>query len=430
MKNLVMVIGMLGCMACGNLSASAKLTLEECRQLAKENYPLIQKYDLIEQSSDLTIENLNRNYLPHFQVAWQSTYQSDVAKMPDALTQILTNYGYDYKGLSKSQHKLTLDLNQIVYDGGVTAWQKKAANAETNLQQAKTDVDLHVINERIDNLFFGILLIDANIRLNQESQITLKSNQDKLEAQLESGVATTSDINTIKAEYLKAKQNEDELNYLRTGYAKTLALFTGLSEADFSELQKPEAEMPESLDNNRPEINLFNARIRQSETKSKLLDAQTRPTLSLFGQASYGYPSLNMFDDMFDRSFKLNGIVGVRLAWNLGSLYTKKNDKRKIALAIDDAQNDMDVFLFNSKLQTTQQQSDIEKYRVMLSKDDEIIALRESVRKATENKLENGIIDTNNLLMEISQENQAKIEKAVHEINMLQKIYELRNTIQ
>lgn len=412
-----------------SVQANAGLTLEECRRLAGENYPLIKKYQLINQTTDYTVANIGKGYLPQLSFSGQASYQSDVARFPDALTGIMSSYGYNYKGLTKDQYKLAVDMNQVVWDGGEISAQKKVSGLQGEVQVAQTDVDMYAIRERIDNLFFGILLIEENIRLNAELQNLLLSNCRKIEVQQENGVAMKADADAVKAEYLKAKQQEVELKSGKESYARVLALFIGKEESYASGLEMPKADMPASLENARPEMNLFDMRIRHAEAKAKLVDAGVMPRLSLFAQGSYGYPSYDMFDDMFDRNLKLNGIVGVRLSWNIGKFYTKKNEKRKTALSINDAEADREVFLFNSKLQSTQEQSDIEKFRKMITDDDEIISLRESVRKAAEAKLDNGIIDSDNLLQEITRENQARIGKVSHEIEMLKKIYELRNTV-
>ena len=405
------------------------LTLEECRHLAEENYPLIDRYELIKQTSDYTLSNLSRNYLPQLQLSGQASYQTDVAKLPDALTGIMESYGYDYKGLKKDQYRISLDLNQVIWDGGETRKQKNLAAVSSELQAVQTDVEMYSVRGRVNDLFFGILLIDENIRLNSEHQNVLLSACNKLEAGVTNGVAMKSDVDAVRAEYLRSIQQRDELDAIREGYVKVLSLFTGLAEADVCDLKKPEMTLPLSMTNNRPEMRLFNARLRQTNADEDLIDAGLMPKLSLFAQAVYGYPSFNMFDDMLDRSLKLDAVAGIRLTWNIGRFYTRNNDKRKISLLRDNIEVDRNVFAFNTDVSTSQQKSDIEKYRKLLSQDDEIIALRQSVRKAAESKLENGVIDSDNLLQEISRENQAKISKVSHEIELIKKIYELKNTI-
>ena len=135
-----------------------------------------------------------------------------------------------------------------------------------------------------------------------------------------------------------------------------------------------------------------------------------------------------MFEDMISRKWRLNGIVGVRLSWNVGALYTRKNDKARLRVQRELIENTRDVFLFNNNMEQIQQTDNISRFRTMMQGDDEIIALRTNVRKAAESKLVHGIIDVNSLLREINNENAAKVQQAIHEVDMLKEMYNLKYT--
>lgn len=358
------------------------LSLEECQRLAWTNYPLLKKYNLIEQTTDYSVKNINRGYLPQLSFNGQASYQSDVANLPDVLSNMLESNGYDYKGLGKDQYKLALDLNQVIWDGGNMEAQKKVTKLEGKVQTAQTDVDMYAIRDRMNELFFGILLIEDKMKLNEELQTLLQDNCRKLENRLAHGTA-----------------------------------------------MKPDATMPATHENQRPELSLFTAQMEQTDAQKKLLNAGIRPKLSLFAQGYYGYPGYDMFGDMFDHDLSLNGIVGVKLSWNIGRLYTHKNDKRKLDLARRQIETAQETFLFNNSLESTQEMQAIHQYRQMMDEDKDIIALRTSVRQAAESKLEHGVIDVNDLLQEITRENQARIDHSTHEVEMLKSIYELKHTI-
>lgn len=411
------------------LSASAQLTLDECQKLAQKNYPLLKKYDLIKQTTSYSIKNINKGYLPQFSFNGQATYQSDVATLPDALSDMLESNGYDYKGLNKDQYKIGVDLNQTIWDGGELKAQKEVAILQGSVQIAQTDVDMYAIRDRVNDLYFGILLIEDKIRLNEDLQRLLVSNCRKLESMLANGTAMKADIDVVKAELLETKQQMTELLSMKESFQKMLAIFTGREVTAMSSLQKPSPEMPVTLENFRPELTLFDTQLQQTNVQKKLLNAGLRPKFSLFAQGFYGYPGYDMFNDMFHHDWTLNGIAGIRLTWNIGKLYTHKNEKRKIDLSLRQIEANRDVFLFNNSLLSTQEETSIRKYKKMISEDEEIIALRTSVRRAAEAKLEHGIIDVNNLLQEITRENQARIDQSSHGIEMLKNIYELKNTI-
>ena len=179
----------------------------------------------------------------------------------------------------------------------------------------------------------------------------------------------------------------------------------------------------------RPELSLIDAQLSLADSQEKMLDAALRPRFSVFASGFYGYPGYNMFEDMMSRSWSLNGMIGARLTWNIGALYTRKNDKAKIQLQRDMAENSRDIFLFNNRLEQTQQHEEIDRYRQLMAGDEEIIALRSSVRKAAESKLAHGIIDVNDLVKEINSENAARVQLSVHEIEMLKEIYSLKYAV-
>ena len=409
--------------------AGDQLTIEECQQLAQDNYPLLKRYNLIQQTTEYSLQNINRGYLPQLVFSGQATYQSDVATLPELLTNLLAQNGYAVKGLDKDQYRIALDLNQIIWDGGNLKAQKENVTAQGEIQTKQTDVDMYNIRERINNLYFGILLIEDKIRLSQVLKALLQSNYDKLESMRQNGTAMQADVNAIRAEYLKTNQQLTELTSMRQSFQQMLTLFIGKQVTANTTLLKPNATLPISLENLRPELQMFDAQLQQTEAQRRLLNSGVRPRLSLFAQGFYGYPGYNMFEDMFNHDFSLNGLVGVRLSWNISKLYTHKNDKRKLVLAQNQIENAREVFLFNNQLQSTQEQEAIERYRKMMSEDDEIIRLRTSVRQAAEAKLKHGVIDVNNLLQEITRENQARTNQSSHEIEMLKHIYELRHTV-
>lgn len=425
LRTFLVVVGM----GISMFPAKAQVTLDECQRLAWINYPLLKKYSLIKQTTDYSVKNINRGYLPQLSFNGQATYQSDVATLPDVLSNMLESNGYTVKGLDKDQYRFSLDLNQTIWDGGNIEAQKKVATTQGEVKMAQTDVDMYAVRDRVNNLYFGILLIEEKIQLNKDLQELLASNCNKLETMCKNGTAMQADVNTMRAEYLKARQQMTELLSTKQSFQQVLGLFIGKPINEITELQKPNESMPESYENKRPELEMFDAQIRQNTAQRKLLNSSIRPKLSLFAQGYYGYPSYDMFNDMFDHDFTLNGMVGVRLSWNISKLYTHKNDRLKIDVANKQIENAREVFLFNNSLQSAQETVTIDKYRKMITEDDEIISLHTSVRQSAEAKLEHGIIDVNNLLQEITRENQARTEQSSHKIEMLKYIYELKHTI-
>lgn len=407
------------------LAQAQTVTLDECQRLAQENYPLIKQYDLIRQTTDYTVSNISKGWLPQISAMAQATYQSDVMTLPDPLQKMLGQQGYDVKGLRKDQYRIGIDINQTVYDGGLISGQKNVARLEGEVQTAQTATDLYAIRQRINDLYFGILLLDEKIQLNKDLQVLLQSNLDKLKSMLSHGIAMQSDVNTVMAEKLKAEQQATELASSRKSLTDMLAVFIG---KEVTDLAMPQDVAVSALGNNRPELHLFDTQIELANAQESLLNARLLPKLSVFAQGYYGYPGYDQFDAMFNRTWKLNGMVGVRLSWNIGALYTRKNDRAKLNTRRGLIESARETFLFNNHLLEIQQNDGIAKYRQLIADDRDIVSLRSDVRRAAESKLEHGIIDTNNLLQEITRENQSRIDLSTHTILMLKENYDLKYT--
>lgn len=402
------------------------VTLDECQQLAQENYPLIKQYDLIRQTTDYTVSNISKGWLPQVSAMAQATYQSDVMTLPDPLQKMLGQQGLDAKGLRKDQYRIGIDLNQTIYDGGLISGQKNIARLEGEVQTAQTTTDLYTIRQRVNDIYFEILLLDEKIQLNKDLQTLLQSNLDKLNSMLSNGIAMQSDVNVVRAEKLKAEQQATELASSRKSLMDMLAVFIG---KEITELAMPQNVTAQTQGNNRPELHLFNTQTELANAQESLLNARLLPKLSVFAQGYYGYPGYDQFDAMFNRTWKLNGTVGVRLSWNIGALYTRKNDRAKLDTRRGLIESARKTFLFNNHLLEIQRNDGIVKYRQLISDDREIVSLRSDVRRAAESKLEHGIIDTNNLLQEITRENQSRIDLSTHTILMLKEIYDLKYTM-
>ena len=406
-------------------SVAQAQTLEECQQAAEKNYPIIKQYGLIAQTTELTVKNIQKGWLPQITASAQATYQSDVVSWPENMQRMYQQMGLNMKGLTKDQYKIGVDLQQIIYDGGAIGSQRSIARQEGKVQEAQTETNLYQVRKRVNEMYFSLLLLDEQIRLNDDVKALLLSSEKKLAAMVKGGTAATSDFDNVKAERLSVAQQNESLKSQRQMLQRMLSVFCGI---EISNPEKPAAVEASASANNRPEIRLFDNQLKLTEVQEKALDTKLRPTLGLYAQGYYGYPGLNMFEDMISRKWSLNGIVGIKLSWNIGALYTHKNDKAKLKAQRELIENAREVFLFNNNMEQIQQTENVSRYRTMMQGDDEIIALRTNVRKAAESKLAHGIIDVNSLLREINNENAAKTQQAIHEIDMLKEMYNLKYT--
>lgn len=416
-----------GCLLAG-LSAGAQVTLDECRRLAREHYPEIRQYDLVRRTEEYTLSNARRAWLPQLSIAAQATWQTEVPSFPNALAGMLVQQGIDMPGMNKDQYKAALELNQTLWDGGKSEADKRIARAEAAEQARSADVDLYALQGRVDNLFFGILLLDERIVQTRLTLDLLRSNLEKVRALQRNGVAMQSDADAVEAELLTVNQQLTQVTASRDSYRRMLEIFTGRP-LDGERLERPDASEPRSMESSRPELALFDATADKLTAQERLVKAATRPRFGLFAQGYYGYPGMDYFQSMMSPDWSWNAMAGVKMSWNFGAYYTRKNSLAKLRTAKEQVEVQREIFLFNTRLQTAEESGDIARLRKALADDDRIVALRRSVREAAESKLRNGVIDTDDLLRKITDEAEAATARSAREIELLKTIYELKHTI-
>ncbi len=417
MKKLFIMLAILPVM-------SMAQTLEECQHAAERNCPLIRQYDLINQTTDLTVSNISKGWLPQMSASAQATYQSDVVSWPDRMQMLYQQMGLDMKGLKKDQYKMGMDINQTVYDGGVIKGKKEMARKQGEVDATQTEVTLYQVRKRVNEMYFGLLLLDEQIRLNADLQELLSANEKKISSMYKRGTAAESDYHAVKAERLKVMQQAVDLQSQKRSLKLALSAFCGI---EVDSVQKP-ALVEVAQNGLRPELKMVDAQMRLADTQEKLLNATLMPKLSVFASGFYGYPGYNMFEEMLRHEWSLNGIVGAKLTWNIGAFYTRKNDKANVQLQREMFDVNREMFLFYNNIEQIQQREEIARYQALMTTDEEIISLRSSVRKAAESKLSHGVIDVNDLVKEINNENAARVQQSIHEIEMLKEIYNLKYT--
>lgn len=399
----------------------AQLSIEACYEKARANYPLIKQYGLIEKTKEYNLSNAAKGYLPQVTFSAQATYQSDVTEIPIDLDAIgLT--GVKIPSVSQDQYKMELALSQTLWDGGAIRSERKTLRTQAEVDQRDMDVSMYAINERVNQLYFGVLLAEAQLEQNKVLQAELRRNCDQVSSYIKNGIANQSDLDAIQVDLLKAKQTEAQFEHTKRAYREMLSRLIGEEIGEETRLVKPEAVRPLTKENNRPELELYQARIRNLRAQDSRITAGMMPKLGLFVTGGYGKPGLDMFED----NFKVYYLAGVKLSWNLGSLYTRKNDRRKIQTGIRSIETQRETFLFNTSLDVAQRNATIDKYIDQLKYDDEIIALRGSVKRASEAKMANGTLSGTDLTRDIHAEQSAIQDKILHEMELLQAIYNLK----
>jgi outer membrane protein TolC len=388
------------------------LTLNECQELAMRNYPLVKSLDLIKQSGEYSVSNAKSGFLPTLSINGQFTYQSDVTRLPIDLPNI------SIPEINKDQYKVYGELNQILFDGGINRNIVNASRAQATIEEKSLETELYKIKEQVNEIYFGILSLESQIKQVELLRKDIRAGLEKIEAAFANGTALKSDVDVIKAEELKIGQRTIELEAARKAYLQMLSVFINREFDERAQLEVP----PQLIIKDqiiRPELDLYEARMRSLDVQLSSLKAKNLPRLNAFVQGGYGSPGLNMLDPDGDTWY----IAGLRFAYPLNGLYTLKREKLINDIAKQNISMQRETFIFNTTLQTQRQLIEIEKFSDLLKTDDQLVELRESVKQASFAKLENGVITGSDYIRDIIAYDQAVQTKLLHEIQYLQAQY-------
>jgi len=393
------------------------LSLDSCYKLARQNFPQTRQFGLIEKTRDYTVENAGKGYLPQFTLSGQATYQSAVTSIPFDIPHVtIPTY-------SRDQYKIYLEADQTIYDAGAIRNQKDVASTDAIIQKQNLEVSLYALKDRVDQIFFGILLLDEQIKQNDTLQGSIRNSTEQLQARVSNGVALKSGLDELKAELLQQEQNRVQLSATRKAYLDMLGVFTHQNFGESTILIKPEPVIVSNVIK-RLELTLYDYQKNSYDIQDKILNSNNLPKLSFFVQGGYGRPGLNLLSNDFSFYY----IGGLRLNWQLGGLYTLKNSRELLNINRQTADLQKETFLFNTDITLKQQNGEMVKLQQMILKDDEIIKTRTAVTQDAKQKMDNGTLTSHDYLSELNMENQARQNKMLHEIQLLQSQYNYKIT--
>lgn len=408
----ILTIVLLGFM---NMNLLSQITLQQCCSLARENYPLAKQYDLISLSEQYTLANIKSGNYPQLQLSGSVSYQSDATTLPFEIPNL------DFHGQPKDQYRVMIELRQNIWDGGEKANSKRNARLVAEENKRKLDISMHELEDRVNNIFFGILLLDAQLNQNSLLEENLRSSLSCVEALRNNGIVGQSEVDAVKVEILGVRQKRAVLQSSRASYIDMLSLLTGKKMDEKDSFVRPEMLVSaEEVDFQRPELLWYDARMRTVENEMQKLKTLYMPRFSLFAQGGYGNPGLNMLEDKFRPYY----IVGARLNWNISSFYTLKNSRKLLSEKAKSINAERETFVVNNDFRKREKEGMMQALEKQLREDDEIIRLRGNIRKASEAKLSNGTISATDHIREINAESLAKQAKDIHEIEYLMRIYE------
>lgn len=406
------------------IAAQDTLSLMECHQLAEENYPLIKQKELIKQYEEKQMEKLDKNFLPSVDLNARATYQSDVTEItldmpPNSPIQL------DMPEISKDSYKATLDVTQLIYDGGATRSQRKVEKADAELKQQNLEAELYKIKEQVNNIYFNAVLLQKQEGILESAKETLKSVLKKLESGYEHGAVLKSDVQVMKAELIQAEQSLAEVKASKQAAFQMLSEYINKNIDTTYKMQIPEMNVDIAAQEiTRPELKAFELSKEKINTSKILLSAKNRPIISGFGQAGYGRPGLNMLSDEFSEFY----MVGINFSWKLWDWKKTSTEKELLDINANMINSQKETFVKNIHIALKRDVGEILKYREQLEMDKQIIELRAEIAKTAESQLDNGVITSADYIKELNNETQAKLKKEINKIKLeMAKISYLNN---
>lgn len=407
-------------------SNATELTIDECVNLARENYPAVAQYGLLDKVKQLNLSNVSKMWLPQGSMSAQVTWQNDVAALPELLTNMLSQQGVDYPGLDKTQYRIGLDVAQQIWDGGKTKANKEAIVTGNAVEQTAIDLQLYDVEGRVEEIYFTMLLLNERISQCDKTITLVESTLSQVRSMYANGVAMKSDCDQIEAKYLALHQQKSKLTATLGSIRRIMEIFIGESIGERT-LVLPSEDLTDNGDGLHPQLRLFDDRISNLAAQESGIKASVMPTINAFASGYYGYPGYNMFKNMQSRDLSFNFMIGVKIAWNLGSLYTRSNSLNKLQLQRNQIESERATFNFNNNIAISESVGLIASLRDVMRDDERIVELRNSVITAARSQLDNGIIDATALLSKITDSELAENDMAQHHIELVKAIYNLNH---
>ncbi len=388
--------------------AQTMITLQMCRENADTLYPLFQQKEKLAQVNELELQNLKAQYLPELNLNASFSYQSKVVEVP------LSMPGIEAPTMPKDQYAATIDINQLIYDGGATKAAKAAAGKKVAAELQEVEVELYKLKEQIDAVYFISLALQENekvLRLTQESIVERKK---VLEAAVRNGVVNASESDHLDAELLTLDQQLISLQTQKKQTLHTLAQLSCMELAQDVELALPAPMVSASETAFRPEHQLFLDQAAVLDASMALQQAKRYPKLAAYGSAGIGYPGLNFFSGETEPYF----VVGAKLKWNIWDWSQTKRSKEQIDIQKHLLQDQEAVF--NKQLAIQQSDAELKQNELeqLIAKDKEIIALRERIAQRSAKQLESGTATSADYIQNLNAEKAARIQLSTHKIQL------------
>ncbi len=388
---------------------STLLTLEQCQELARNNYPLLQQKQVLDSMLQLQIKNTNTAYLPQAELNGQATYQSAVTQIPFKVP------GINIPEFAKDQYKATIDVKQLLYDGGATRRQRELQNIQQQTEAQRVEVELYKVKQQVTQAYFNGLLAEEYVHAARLTQADIKQRIERLNAGVQNGTVLPSNVDMLNAELLRSEQQELSAAASRSASLAALQLLTGFSTSGAIKLTLPLAAAEPGTDTlQRPELQLYRLQSATLDQQAKLTATKPMPRVSAFVQGGYGRPGLNMLNNDFSGFY----IGGIRLNWTLWNWRYNRTEQKILQLQQRNVDQQSAAFTLNTRVQLAQQQTEIGRLQQTLEKDDDILALRARVKDASAAQLDNGVLTVHDYVTDLNAVMQARIDQSTHQVQL------------
>lgn len=405
---------------------ATELTIDECVRLARENYPAVAQYGLLEKVKHLNLSDVAKTWLPQGGISAQATWQNEVAALPDVLTNILSQQGVSYPGLDKTQYRVGVDISQQIWDGGKTRANRKIIDTGSSIEKTSVDLQLYDVEGRVEDIYFSMLLLHERLSQSDKTIALVDSTFRQICSMYANGVAMKSDCDQIEAKLLALQQQRSKLTAMFGSIRRIMEIFIGESIGERT-LVLPSEDIVDKDNDSHPQLRLFDNRMANLNAQEAGIRASEMPTIGAFASGYYGYPGYDMFKNMRSHDMSFNFMVGIKIAWNFSSLYTRRNSLNKLQLQRNQVETERETFNFNNDIAMSESLGQISALRDVIRNDERIVELRHSVMIAAQSQLLNGVIDATILLSKITDSELAEIDKAQHHIELVKAIYNYKH---
>lgn len=395
------------------LWAQGPLKLEDCKTKARANFPLVKQLGLLEQMKGLSLENLAKGYLPQINLNAQGTYQSEVTSVPISLPNL------SIKTLDKDQYRTYVELYQPLIDGRMVKKQQALSKSQFDVEAQKVEVELYKLNATVNQLFFGVLLLETQMESAKSLLAEVDANLKKLTVGVSQGLVNPLNKEVFEAERLKVIQRLEELRYGKKSLLANLEILMGEKLSEELVLEKPLLKEL-STQNNRPEWVLFDLQMGQLEQQKELIRNKLSPRLGIMAQLGYGRPALNMLNNDFREYY----IGGLKLTWPISSFYTNARERRLVESQQAMVVAQREVFAQQTALGNAQVQRELEKWEALIRTDRELVETRKRVNAAASVQFSQGTLSSLDYLAYLNQLEQANQQLQLHQLQKLQAVYQ------